>query len=221
MFDKLYKHRFELFFISLVCLLFGSLFFPLDFYTHRVSPVLFLVNILTGMLFFLKNKKKTLIVVLLFLTVLFAYLFDMLTGSKDSSLRFLNLIIYFLFFSLVTFQIIHQVWHAKDVNRSVIIGLMSGYIALGFLCFFTFFCIELVVPGSYNGIAYDMLIPEKIEDLLYFSYVTITTIGYGDISPATNMSQKASMLFGIIGQFYLVIVTAVVIEKYIRHTFKP
>ncbi len=221
MFDKLYKHRFELFFISLVCLLFGSLFFPLDFYTHRVSPVLFLVNILTGMLFFLKNKKKTLIVVLLFLTVLFAYLFDMLTGSKDASLRFLNLIIYFLFFSLVTFQIIHQVWHAKDVNRSVIIGLMSGYIALGFLCFFTFFCIELVVPGSYNGIAYDMLIPEKIEDLLYFSYVTITTIGYGDISPATNMSQKASMLFGIIGQFYLVIVTAVVIEKYIRHTFKP
>ena len=46
------------------------------------------------------------------------------------------------------------------------------------------------------------------------------TIGYGDISPASDMAQKASMLFGLIGQFYLVIVTAVVIEKYIRFIHK-
>ena len=43
------------------------------------------------------------------------------------------------------------------------------------------------------------------------------TIGYGDITPSTGTSQKASILFAMIGQFYLVIITAVVIEKYIRH----
>ena len=47
------------------------------------------------------------------------------------------------------------------------------------------------------------------------------TIGYGDISPVTVMAQKATVLFGMIGQFYLVIITAVVIEKYIRHTQQP
>ena len=106
------------------------------------------------------------------------------------------------------------------MNKSVIIGLMSGYIALGFLCFFTFFCIELTTPGSYNGIAIDLSIAAKVEELLYFSYITVLTIGYGDITPATNIAQKGTMLFGIMGQFYMVIVTAVVIEKYIRHNYK-
>jgi hypothetical protein len=120
----------------------------------------------------------------------------------------------------VTLQIIGQVWNAETVNRSVIFGMMCGYISLGLLGFFTFFIIELATPGSFNGILIDLPISAKIEELLYFSYITIMTIGYGDISPATDMAQKATMLVGMIGQFYLVIVTAVVIEKYIRHTHK-
>jgi hypothetical protein len=63
-------------------------------------------------------------------------------------------------------------------------------------------------------------IAAKIEELLYFSYITILSIGYGDIYPMTDMARKATVLFGMIGQFYLVIVTAVVIEKYIRFTQK-
>ncbi|MDB9961511.1 potassium channel family protein [Oceanihabitans sp.] len=97
---------------------------------------------------------------------------------------------------------------------------MSGYISLGLLGFFTFFCIELVSPGSFVGILVDLTIEDKIDDLLYFSYITIMTIGYGDISPATEIARSTTVLFGIIGQFYLVIVTAVVIEKYIRFTHK-
>nr|WP_262920466.1 potassium channel family protein [Hanstruepera flava] len=65
-----------------------------------------------------------------------------------------------------------------------------------------------------------MPIASKIEELIYFSYITLLTIGYGDITPNAEIVQKASVLVGMVGQFYLVIVTAVVIEKYIRHTQK-
>ncbi|MCO4820823.1 MAG: two pore domain potassium channel family protein [Flavobacteriaceae bacterium] len=220
MINTLYNIRFELFFYSLICVLFGSLFFPLEIYADTISPVLFLLNFLSGMLFFIHRKKQVLIVVLIFIIALGIFLFNTIGNTEENSIRFLRLVLYFIFYCLVTLQIIGQVWNAETVNRSVIFGMMCGYISLGLLGFFTFFIIELATPGSFNGILIDLPISAKIEELLYFSYITIMTIGYGDISPATDMAQKATMLVGMIGQFYLVIVTAVVIEKYIRHTHK-
>lgn len=217
---KLYVHRFELFFFSLICVLFGSLFFPKDLFANSISPILFLMNILSGILFFIKTKRQVLIVIGIFVLVLAIFLFMTVGNNEDDSIRYIRLVAYFAFYCLVTYQIIRQVWNAKTVNRSVIFGLMSGYVSLGLLGFFTFFCIELVAPGSFNGIPFDMPIASKIEELIYFSYITLLTIGYGDITPNAEIVQKASVLVGMVGQFYLVIVTAVVIEKYIRHTQK-
>ena len=42
------------------------------------------------------------------------------------------------------------------------------------------------------------------------------TIGYGDIIPDTSLAQKASILIGMVGQFYLMIITAIVVGKYIN-----
>jgi voltage-gated potassium channel len=42
------------------------------------------------------------------------------------------------------------------------------------------------------------------------------TIGYGDISPITPIAQKATIFIGLIGQFYLVVLTAIVVGKYIN-----
>ncbi|WP_250434226.1 ion channel [Hanstruepera flava] len=178
------------------------------------------MNILSGILFFIKTKRQVLIVIGIFVLVLAIFLFMTVGNNEDDSIRYIRLVAYFAFYCLVTYQIIRQVWNAKTVTRSVIFGLMSGYVSLGLLGFFTFFCIELVAPGSFNGIPFDMPIASKIEELIYFSYITLLTIGYGDITPNAEIVQKASVLVGMVGQFYLVIVTAVVIEKYIRHTQK-
>lgn len=220
MINQLHRYRFELFFFSLICVLFGSLFFPKELFANNISPLLFLANILSGILFFIKTKRQVLIVIGIFILILGIFLFMLIGNNEDESVRYLRLVAYFTFYCLVTYQIIRQVWNAKTVTRSVIFGLMSGYVSLGLLGFFTFFCIELVAPGSFNGIPFDMPIASKIEELIYFSYITLLTIGYGDITPNTEMVQKTTMLIGMVGQFYLVIVTAVVIEKYIRHTQK-
>jgi len=50
---------------------------------------------------------------------------------------------------------------------------------------------------------------------MYYTYITLMTIGYGDISPATPLAKKAAVFIGLWGQFYLVIITAVVVGKYI------
>jgi hypothetical protein len=65
-----------------------------------------------------------------------------------------------------------------------------------------------------------MSIGEKSDSLLYFSFITLMTIGYGEILPATATAQKASILLGLMGQFYLVIITAVVVGKYMKYKIR-
>lgn len=122
---------------------------------------------------------------------------------------------------MVAWNIIQQVWRAKFVNRNVILGLMSGYISLGFLAFFLFMSIELTHPGAFQGILMENgSLDIKSEAILYYAYITLLTIGYGEIVPSIPIAQKAAMLVGLMGQFYMVIITAVVVEKYIKHSEK-
>lgn len=119
----------------------------------------------------------------------------------------------FLFFIIVTYEIINQVWKTTFVDKTTIYGLVSGYISLGLIGFFICLSIELSNPNSFIGIAENLTIT---EGLMYYSYVTLLTIGYGDILPVTHLAQNAAILIGMTGQFYLVIVTAIVVGKYIN-----
>ncbi|MEO0572376.1 MAG: potassium channel family protein [Bacteroidota bacterium] len=145
------------------------------------------------------------------------FIFSLEGPSESTTLGFIRMIGYFLFYLVVTFEIIRQVWNAKEINGKVIFGLTSGYISLGLLGFFVCLSIELIYPGSFQGALLDAAgqTQSLAEQLMYFSFVTLLTIGYGDILPVTDLAQKASILIGLSGQFYLVIITAVVVGKYV------
>ncbi|MGB2116092.1 MAG: ion channel [Flavobacteriaceae bacterium] len=117
---------------------------------------------------------------------------------------------------------IKQIWDSKIVDKSVFLGLMSGYLSLGLIAFFMFLAIESSFPNSFDGLSNSIIngASFKNESLLYYSFITLLTIGYGEITPLTAMAQKASILTGLMGQFYIVIVTAVVIGKYISNPKK-
>ena len=217
--ERLYKYRFELFFLSLIAMIFGTLFLPDAFFFGNIMPILLLINMIVGLIIFFHNKARSWITYALLIFISIIYLYRQLM-KNDESLDYLRFGLYFIFYILITLEIIKQVWGAKEVDKSVIFGLMSGYIALGFLAFFTFMSIELASPNSFSGLVLDATIAQKADDLMYYSYVTLMTIGYGDITPATGVAQKSSILFAMMGQFYLVIIMAVVIEKYIRHSNK-
>ncbi len=216
---KLYKFRFEIFLSTQVAILFGSLFFPGDFFEFTLLPLLYLMGILAGILMISKRKKLTWFFVALFAASAFIFGSAMIYRQESQGDILTRLMIYFVFYIVVSWNVIQQVWRAKFVSRKVILGLMSGYISLGFLAFFLFMAIELTHPGAFQGVLMESQVFElKSEAILYYSYITLLTIGYGEIIPAIPIAQKAAILVGLMGQFYLVIVTAVVVEKYIRHT---
>ena len=221
MINQLYKYRFEIFLTSQLFILFGSLFFPQDFYEHTLLPILYLTSIAAGILMISKWKKLMWLFVGLFVITALIFSSDAILKFQNTKTLLIRLSIYFIFYFIVTWNIIQQVWRAKKVTKNVIIGLISGYVSLGFLAFFLFMSIELITPNSFQiGLINSNEIQAKPDNILYYAYITLLTIGYGEIIPTTAIAQKAAILVGLIGQFYMVIITAVVIEKYIRHSAK-
>lgn len=222
-YHKLYNLRFELFFLSLVFVLFGSLIFPFEIFQDIIMPMLFLANICSGILLISKRTKLFKISIAMVVVLAALLVYQIMTPSEIEPLvnGYIRMGIYYVFYVTVTYEIITQVWRSTIVDRKVIIGLMSGYISLGLVSFFIFLSILMADENAFRGLT---IISEyestPIQSLIYYSYITLLTIGYGDIVPVSNLAQKASILVGLMGQFYMVIITAVVIEKYIRHTHK-
>lgn len=217
----LYPNRFTIFLISLLFILFGTLLVPLDLFDIYVTPIFFVINILAGILLISKKKKLQVLFIALFFISILVVLFSSYLVTDKKVYRYIEFAILFSFYCFVTFEIIAQVWQSTKVDRAVILGLMCGYICLGLVGFFICMSVEVLESGSFSGLPALEFYPEaNREGLIYYSFVTLLTIGYGDISPVTELARNASILIGLMGQFYLVIVTAVVVEKYIRHSGK-
>lgn len=219
MLNKLYPHRFELFFISLIAILFGSVFFPGLIFEKIVQPIFIIINVLSGIVMISKTKRLKRLFLLIVTLLCFFFVTILTTNAEVELFEYMRLAIYSLFYVIFTYVLIKQVWRAKLISKNVIIGLMSGYICIGLVCFFNFLAIEMLKPNSFSGINSNSTV-DVVNSLLYYSYITLLTIGYGEITPITVVAQKASILTGLLGQFYVVILTSVIIGKYINQLNK-
>jgi len=224
MLNKLYPYRFELFFATQLTVLFGSIIIPNTLFENWMSPILLTANLVFGVVLVKKNKYLVRFLLTVLILTALIVVFDLLNSHIDKNFEYLKLGSYFLFYSAVTWEIIKQVWNAKVVGKNVILGLISGYISLGLLAFFLCLTIEIMQPNSFSGLVASGVVGSWmadsaiIEQLMYFSYITLMTIGYGDILPVTPNAHKAAMFIGLIGQFYLVILTAIVVGKFINQS---
>lgn len=217
-FPVLYRNRFELFFFGQILILFGPLVFLDEFYENVLMHALFLLNIVTGIILISKKRVFKTLFLVLFCTMFVLFVLNVMQGEEQEGISFARFGVYFLFYIAVTIEVITQVWNAETVNKNVIVGLISGYVSIGLIAFFVFSSIELSTPDSFKGLLVaGEDFASKIDSLLYFSYITVLTIGYGDIVPVNAIAQKATVFIGLCGQFYIVIITAVVVQKFMQH----
>jgi hypothetical protein len=89
--------------------------------------------------------------------------------------------------------------------------------SLAFIGFFICLTIEIIEPGSFKGLLNPGDSREMLVDRIkYYSYITIMTIGFGDIVPVTTLAQRGTMLIGLAGQFYIVIITSTIVGKFVN-----
>jgi voltage-gated potassium channel len=117
----------------------------------------------------------------------------------------------FLLFFNFCILLVRQLVKIKMVNLRFILGPLLGFIYLGILGGILFETMHLLDAHSFQ-------LPENTSGYIfyYFSFISITTVGYGDVTPLTHAAQAVTMVLNIIGQFYLAIVIGVFIGKYIN-----
>jgi hypothetical protein len=119
------------------------------------------------------------------------------------------------FLLFVSIVLLGRVLTERDVSGDTIKGALAIYLLLGLVFATGYIALELGAPGSFR-------IPEELTHgtdggaprsghagwALYFSYVTLTTLGYGDVSPLTPPAQMLAALEAIAGQIYLAVLIA-------------
>ena len=187
---------------------------PFGLFEDVFLPIANVVNLIAGMLVISHNKGMYRFFLILLSLLLLTSLFNVFDLGEGRLNHLVNMGVLFPFYAIVTYEIINQILTMKEVTVSTLLGLISGYICIGLIGALLCLIIEMFAPGSFSGITPARGVLPNVEDITYFSYITLLTIGYGEIVPVTDIARKAAMLIGLLGQFYMVIITAVVVSKY-------
>lgn len=119
----------------------------------------------------------------------------------------------FLFFLVVTLKVLHSIIDHQKVSLHTILWSIAGYMMLGMAGAFLFNVIEALSPWSFSTAVTQVW---SWISYLYYSFVTMLTIGYWDVVPVWAHAQTRSVLLAIAGQLYLTVLIWVLIGKYVR-----
>ncbi len=101
---------------------------------------------------------------------------------------------------------------AIDLNK--IIGAVCIYLLLGLNWSVFYLFINMANPGSFHGLT-STAIGTQFSEFMYYSFVTITTVGYGDITPAKPIARTVANLEAIVGQYYVAVLVAWLVGMYL------
>lgn len=115
-----------------------------------------------------------------------------------------------LFFAYVAVILLQDIFKKGDkVSMSMIYSAISIYLLIGLAFAFFYLAFSVIQPGSFSEPSFMTTGSQtQLYGFIYFSFVTLSTLGYGDVSP--NVIQIAAFVYmeAIIGQLYLTIIIA-------------
>ncbi len=120
-----------------------------------------------------------------------------------------------LFCVISGFTAARHVFSGTRIDRNMLYGAMCVYLLMGLVWAIVYTTIFDFWPTSFNGMETPGS-PAVFDDFLYFSFVTLTSLGYGDISPVAPLARTFAYLEVIAGQFYIAIMVAGLVGLYMK-----
>ncbi len=101
-----------------------------------------------------------------------------------------------------------------SINANRLAGALCVYLLIGLGFAVLNIMVAYLLPGSFEGVpAVARDIPGS--DMVYYSFVTMSTLGYGDITPTRPLSRGLAYLAAVAGQFYIAMLVSVLVSMYI------
>ncbi|MFI5322856.1 MAG: ion channel [Thermodesulfobacteriota bacterium] len=159
------------------------------------------------------NRKTLLVLIVLGLP----WFLSEWTFTKSSRTIFSSL----LFFLFVTITILDHILKSDEVTTDTLYGAVCVYLVLGILWACIYGLLEYVSPGAvFKGYSGDIDNKMSTNELLYYSYTTLATLGYGDITSITHVGRITSVLEAIIGQLYITFLVARLVSIYTANAIR-
>ncbi len=127
-------------------------------------------------------------------------------------IKVISLLLMVIYFVYIIKGVVQFLIASNDVDLNVILGCVAAYLMIGIMISFAFALILEFNPDAFNLPANQM----DYSNILYFTMISFTTIGFGDITPQTPMAKMLTYSSGVIGQMYMGIVTAIIVGKFIQ-----
>lgn len=113
------------------------------------------------------------------------------------------------FYLVILFALFRRVTHQRPATSELLYGLCALYLQLGLAFAILFTYLELLLPGSLGD---GSGTPLHLDSFVYFSLVTLTTVGYGDIHPLNAPARMLAISEAVIGVFFIALAVSRVIN---------
>lgn len=112
-------------------------------------------------------------------------------------------ILYFYIAVLLVRNLLSQ----RVITANLIYCAISIYLLIGIMWADFYVVLEGISPGSFSGTS-------ETADLLYFSFVTLTTVGFGDMAPLSILAKRLAIFEAAMGGIYMAIIIAMIVGRY-------
>jgi hypothetical protein len=205
------KNNFIYLFFSLLIFLFSAALIS-EFQGALGQDIFSVVTVLMLMLSIKSlNAEKTWIWAVYTLVVFFVIMTALGKVFENQLNVYMTLIILLMFFIGSFFRTVKQVLFVGDIDGNKIIGSISLYMLLGLIWAVIYLLLLAMDPTAFSGIETANW-QQSFSRVAYYSFVTLTTLGYGDILPTNHLSEFFVYLEAIIGVFYMAIIVSSLIS---------
>ena len=187
-------------------------FFPIEFHRLFYSSCFTFIFLLSALAL---SKDRSKVFDIAIAVIIIEWLAESLNLSLLSTISLLANII---FFDLIVILLIMQIARAKTVTPQVIMESINGYLMLGMSFSILIALVCVIDPNAFSFKHLSETIDPAISyvsNYIYFAFVTLSTLGYGDIVPLTPAAKSLSIFTSITGQMYVAIIIAALVSKYL------
>lgn len=206
------RYRFTILTIAFLCLLVVS---PVVDH-FRLVGIDFLLNVIVTFLLLScvyalsHTRRQALITTVIIVPVIFLDWLDFVAG--DTRLEILLDVYKISAFAYICFHLLRYALKAGVVDREKVAAAVNVYLFMGLIWRDLYSLTNLVIPDAFNS---ELLTQ---TDFLYYSFVTLSTLGYGDVLPVVGPAKALAYIEAIVGQLYLTILVARLVGLHIAYT---
>jgi len=208
------KYNYQLILLSLVSLVLTPLSAEILSVSSGVVGLINYTLVIFACLISAEKYTPKVVIAILGVLVLFLVWREYFVGM-DTLISLLRMYALLAMFCTLLYILIYKIINAEIIDLKVIIGAIAGYFLLGFIGGILFEIMNYYQPGRimhtqhYSGF-----------DFYYFSFISLVTVGYGDIVPVSPAAKSLTIILSLVGQFYLTIGIALFVGKHLYQSSK-